>query len=890
VQRGAVRFLAPPYVQVGQRVGDFLRCALYLRRQCSYNFSAAPSFLSLRSFFDDDLSAPRQRCTLAHCDMSDPCVIAGSGSNVAGNVVPLQDPSIQAVVEFLRASGGGGALSDVQIVARKSGLAEVAVLVAAAANEPARQPQKLLLLSNLTPLAGWGGSAVAGAVEQWARHECSYEKFWKLDPPPALIDDARGVAAADGQTSFSVHILSLGSFALVPPVKDELVRDSSAQFVLLLTVRPSPVLALLVNTRSNGSAAEQWRRASAATSNTVIPTAVALCLTCERSQAATTSPLDPSRMRNAIATAAQYANDDLSGARIAFAELPTEYAVRATLTSELASRDWKSAALWLEDDTSPSWQLRQDEAVLHKALAYAISFLTLHGGGELQLGVWDRSPRAGGVEGIISAASPLGSATHAKMLEEQLRRVLQVAVMPWRDEWLRIVAVPVQLDASCLLPATNVLDAGTVGLAADSILVAEFVDERAITFLRRACKGDAPCASLPLPLLDTIYNTLPDSMEKSPCVFRAPLSPEKASVLVAQLKAAKESGSVTLTPVCAADVVARLPALHVLHVQFAGAAPELAACSPFDVAAPVFTPGRGLRYLPWRDIVSRVLWEQAPRVSLLAARLASPALRVHCWNISSAPASRALFDTLRRLPLTASWLCADLADAPREAWGAADLLSVDGLADTLLMLLCEPLAEQAADEAFNTKLAAAFGSLDGPSLLLATASQARVIAVSSSATHASNALSAAASVAPFPAAAAALRAAEVVPPAAVTPSSGLAPKSLLPPPASPKEVKEAAKRLLRGESLPPSQLLQLLKLPAGSCVVFEREQHQAVFAALNLAVAAAVKRACTQYLQLARRHVAAGAALLAMRCLVECGCDPLLVADADVGKQHIVQS
>ena len=816
--------------------------------------------------------------------------------------VACLDTSQLSVADFLRSIGDVGSacdstpsVSDVRVIARPAALAEAAAIIAAAANTTAfelPQPRQILLLSCATPLAGWSGKEVADEVEKWARHECAANQFWKLHPPPALVEDLPGVAAVDGCITFSVHIFTCGSLVQVPPVRDTLERDPHARFVLMLRVRPSQVLALLINSKSSGSAAGQWRRAEigVAAAAGFTPDTAAVCLTCERTSAATTTPLQPRQVRDAITVASQWISEGLPGAQIAFATPPVEYACDARFVSELASSDWKSVSTWQDDSTAPPWQRRQDDAILYKALEYATSFLSLPGGGQLVLGVNDKAPSAGGIEGIISAPAALGNATHAEKLEEQLRRILRAAVVPWCDDWLRIVAVPVRLDASHLLAAAAVLEADGDGAAVDSVLVVEFAKEKDVVRLRRACKSGAPCASLPLPLLIAATGTLPETITESKCVFRLPQAPEEAIALISHLKTANASGHVTLTRVSRAVVQAQLPDLHVLHVQFSGAAAGRAVCSPLDVVAPILIPGSSVfRYLPWQDIISFLQWERPTFMAALVAQLSSPAHRIHCWNVSSAPSSRALFIELRSSSLAASWMCADLTGTPPAEWGAADLLSDQGSADTLILLLCEPHADAVADQAWRDDLCAAFRFSDGPSLLLAAASSRRIVAVSSSATHAASALGTAATTAHHSAASAALRAASVVPPATVIRSSRLVPVVMPPAPASAAHVKEAAKRLLRGESLPPAQMLQLLKLPADSCAVFERGERDTVQAVLSREVDVASRRGSVQYVQLARQHVAAGAALLAMRCLVNCGCDPMLVADAAVGDLLSVQ-
>ena len=127
------------------------------------------------------------------------------------------------------------------------------------------------------------------------------------------------------------------------------------------------------------------------------------------------------------------------------------------LHSESRTSDWKSRGQWLAAPTATPWLAAQLEAMLSTSIDYAAALLNLPGGGELVFGVRDELPSPCGIEGVICAPTAMGGSPIEDDLAARLRIYLRALVVPWRDEWVRVVPVVVPLTARGLLSAAAAL-------------------------------------------------------------------------------------------------------------------------------------------------------------------------------------------------------------------------------------------------------------------------------------------------------------------------------------------------------------------------------------------------------------------------------------------------
>lgn len=262
-----------------------------------------------------------------------------------------------------------------------------------------------------------------------------------------MLPHADAVAPA-AALAFSVHLLDAVTHARVPPVGDVLRRTPGARLLVLLDVCPSPPqLAVFANV----------------TSGARVPTAAVLSYLRQPTQARPSTPRSCwTRSEGALAVPPPSADAVVARVRGALAFQPHllggaprwpsvpphAYDSAALLSNECRAVDWKSASSWLSGDGASGASLEERDAasIMWTSFDYAAALLNQPGGGEVVFGVWD----TGGVEGVVSAPSSAMAAT----LEAGLRTHLSAALVPWRDEWVRVVAVPVMLRDRALLRAS----------------------------------------------------------------------------------------------------------------------------------------------------------------------------------------------------------------------------------------------------------------------------------------------------------------------------------------------------------------------------------------------------------------------------------------------------
>lgn len=732
---------------------------------------------------------------------------------------------------------------------------------------------------------GEGGNAavVAECVEAWSGGSARC-MGWEVVPPVSLVRDLGHDATPAGGAvvALAVHVVDTDTWACVPPVKDTLLRAPKARYLLVLRVRPSPQLVMLVNAGSKRGVTPAYDDATPVTPYEA-PT-----LACARLSHASTTALQPTAARARILAAVEFARDLRGGGAApslpAWPHLPPTYDPALMFNSETRSLDWKSAALWLDGACRGTIEVHQNSAIAHKTVEHAAALLNLPGGGELVFGVWDKEPVPGGVEGILCAPRCGGSAAsdaEAPMMNrmtEAVANACRAVLHPWRDEWLRVVGVPVPLTADSLLRASHVLPA----CAAGDVLVATVVDEVALVHLRRALRKYAPCASLPLPLLDGV-GALPSSVVGGQVVFRAPIRDESLRELVRVLQLAREGddAGLTLAAAPAADVTPVLPRLCVVHVGLCATdgALHAAVCTRVDAAVPVppLVPAGVPRYLPWGDIEARLACESAPWRAALASTLRSGSVRVLCWNVSASRTSAVAYADLASFGTALGWHMADYHATPPVDWAAAEILGLAASAASLQLVLVADDGGNGDDEArTQSALGDALGERGRLTTMLSMARAVDVILVSSTPTRAHHLLCAAPAL---HAIAAILSAATTVLPRALTRllnDAVPAHDGVAPPPGA---LNEAAVAFLRGDALPPDTMLQLLRLPPGCRVDFDRSVGAVVRVAVASAVADVQLRGGCKPVYIMRAHPGAGAATAALRALVDAGCAPLLLRD-----------
>lgn len=772
--------------------------------------------------------------------------------------------------------------------------------IAAAANHAAPPVLLLVTAGDGAELAGWPGEDVSAAVEKWSRGRPSnVYKRWRLSPPLALLDDIAAAAPVD-RLSMVAHVLDARMLQLVPGVRDTLIRDTQARYVLLLDVRPSSALVLFENALSTpkaGMAAVVKALALSSDTGTSVttPRENVARSSWRRAAHAAAMELEPGGVRHRVQSAldfAQLCNNTrgASGTAASWRILPKMYDARHLFSSELAACDWKATCAWLDNSAleGSTYEAQQDAAVLSTAYDYAAALLNLPGGGELIFGVWDRHPNAGGIEGLVSAPAQAGSQPYDE-LGRRLRAALQRALTPWYDDWLRVTPVEVCITRAGLMTAADVRgdrDDLLAGVDGEEVLTVSFKSYPALVAFRQLLRTGAPCASLPLPLLED--GRMPASMAGAPVVLRVPESDASKSALVDALRKGWVSGNITVASAAWSYVRPRLPLVHVLHVELRAfhAHATGAICTRFDVAAPALVEqedeqghaSRGdaweLHYLAWDDIASRLAWDPATQGAHFLTQLASPARTVLCWNVSLSPASSSLFSALQRQLVGSRCTFDAVATRDPGDWAAAALLRQESTLGALdLVIVCAGRASQPVLDAVRAAFAAPAGSA---SELLAVARDSRVWVIADSNESARALLSAADTNAGI---SHVLKRATYVPLLTAHFVCGGVSAATTPPgdPVRLSEVHEAALGFLRGEPLQPETLLQVLRLPREERVDFTRHQQPAVRALVNEAVYKARTRGGHRHVVLSRQHAAAGAATVALRALVDAGLEPLLL-------------
>jgi len=419
--------------------------------------------------------------------------------------------------------------------------------VAAAANTGGY----LLLVS---PDGGWRGKDVGAWVQAIAVPDSVLRSnfSWEVRTTVPLEAEEGADTLRGGSTLVDVWVVDAATMMVVSEL--DTLDKLPGSFVLLLHAPPPSQLTTLTNTNDNNTSGSYLQRVERA----VRPECGCLVAS-RRYQDAAPVPLAPHEIAARMVAALHYERQLGSclrtpaavAAAAAAAEwppVPKSYDLDELVVAGPCTW-WMTAGLWLSHHYA--YVHDQYTAVCHCVMRHATALLCRPGGGELLLGV----DSDGGVEGLLTDMTLLvTAATYASLLRAMLAR----AVAPWRDEWLRVVAVPVKVGDKDLLPAEGLVP----DAAEDDVLVVKFTSDDAATTFRQGIADACGAYSLPLPLLES--GTLPGDLDGERVVLRWPTG-DDATVAMGSRGGAElggmgthESGAV-LEPGGAACATASLP-------------------------------------------------------------------------------------------------------------------------------------------------------------------------------------------------------------------------------------------------------------------------------------------------------------------------------------------